>query len=626
MKEFTFRTVLIIGVFALSFYLLYPTFADIQNSKDISAKLVKLGEVVKQKNPTLSETDYQKKITTLRDSLMKADPSIIKNREKRIKLGLDLQGGMYLVMEINTAKMLEKLAKNPDELFYRLLAEADNETKVSEENVVQVLARKIKANGKRMSMYFDFGDITASDNDIESKLQQQEKDAVSRAVEVISKRVNQYGVSEPEIQSQGSRRIILQLPGISNMEEARNLVQKGAVLEFKLFPKPEIAFNIMKKIDQALAGADSSSTGKSVTNSKDNPEQFAKQHPFFNLARTTQEQQTADMWVKAEDRDKINNYLAIPEIKKLVDDAAVSFVFDSKPMNQKDGEYYILHVLNAKPELTGEVVVNATAHIDQTENKPMVNMEMNDEGAQEWARITGQNVGQRCAIVLDGVVYSAPNIIEKIPGGQSRISGSTTMEEAKLLEIVLKAGALPAPVVPIEERIVGPSLGQDSVTQGLNSGIYGFIVVSLFMLFYYRNGGFVAFAGLFFTILISLAVLAAFKGVLTLPGIAGVVLSIGMAVDSNVLIYERIREELEVGKTLRAAIDSGFEMSFSAIFDSNITTLITGIVLYQFGTGPIQGFALTLMIGIAASLFSALVFSRLIFDYFVSKGQMIKLG
>jgi preprotein translocase subunit SecD len=626
MKEFTFRTVLIIGVFALSFYLLYPTFADIQNSKDISAKLVKLGEVVKQKNPTLSETDYQKKITSLRDSLMKADPSIIKNREKRIKLGLDLQGGMYLVMEINTAKMLEKLAKNPDELFYKLLAEADNETKVSEENVVQVLARKIKANGKRMSMYFDFGDITASDSDIESKLQQQEKDAVSRAVEVISKRVNQYGVSEPEIQSQGSRRIILQLPGISNMEEARNLVQKGAVLEFKLFPKPEIAFNVMKKIDQALAGADSSSAGKGVSNSKDNPEQFAKQHPFFNLARTTQEQQTADTWVKSEDRDKINNFLAMPEIKKIVDDAAVSFVFDSKPLNQKDGDYYILHVLNAKPELTGEVVVNATAHIDQTENKPMVNMEMNDEGAQEWARITGQNVGQRCAIVLDGVVYSAPNIIEKIPGGQSRISGSSTMEEAKLLEIVLKAGALPAPVVPIEERIVGPSLGQDSVTQGLNSGIYGFIVVTLFMLIYYRNGGFVAFAGLFFTILISLAVLAAFKGVLTLPGIAGVVLSIGMAVDSNVLIYERIREELGVGKTLRAAIDSGFEMSFSAIFDSNITTLITGIVLYQFGTGPIQGFALTLMIGIAASLFSALVFSRLIFDYFVSKGQMIKLG
>jgi SecD/SecF fusion protein len=382
----------------------------------------------------------------------------------------------------------------------------------------------------------------------------------------------------------------------------------------------------MKKIDQVLAGADTAATGKGVTNSKDDPQLFAKQHPFFNLAKISQEQQSADSYVKSDDRDKINNFLASPEIKKIVDDAGVSFIFDSKPQKMKDGDYYLLHVLNAKPELTGEIITNATARIDQTENKPVVNMEMNDEGAQEWARITGQNVGQRCAVVLDGVVYSAPVIQEKIPGGQSRISGSANMEEAKLLEIVLKAGALPAPVIPIEERIIGPSLGADSVSQGFNAAVMGFIVVSLFMMFYYKNGGFVAFAGLFFTILISLAVLAAFHGVLTLPGIAGVVLSMGMAVDSNVLIYERIREELGVGKTLRAAIDSGFEMSFSAIFDSNITTLITGVVLYQFGTGPVQGFALTLMIGIAASLFSALVFSRLIFDYFASKGQMIKLG
>ena len=218
-------------------------------------------------------------------------------------------------------------------------------------------------------------------------------------------------------------------------------------------------------------------------------------------------------------------------------------------------------------------------------------MEMNDEGGVEWGRITGSNVGERCAIVLDGVAYSAPNIIEKIPNGQSRIT-LTSMTEAKLLEIVLKAGALPAPVETIEERTIGPSLGQDSVNQGSFSAMLGFILVSLFMIIYYKNGGFVAFAGLFFTILISLGVLAAFHGVLTLPGIAGVILSMGMAVDSNVLIYERIREELETGKTLRAAIDSGFSMSFSAIFDSNITTMITGVILYQFGTGPIQGFAL----------------------------------
>ena len=557
--------------------------------------------------------------------MMKADPSIISNREKRIKLGLDLQGGMYLVMEINTAKLLEKLAKNTDDLFFKLLKEAEEETKRSEDNVVTVFAKKIKANGKRMTLYFDFGDVTATDSDIEDKLAQQEKDAVTRAVEVISKRVNQYGVSEPEIQKSGSRRIILQLPGISNAEEARNLVQKGAILEFKLFPKPQVAFNLMQRIDKVLAGADSSLTKDSST-AKPTAEQFAKQHPFFNIARINQQSQTADTYVRTEDKVKLTDYLARPEIKKMMEDAGIQFVFDANSEVSKEGGFFVLYALNAKPELTGEVVTNAIAHIDQSKNQPVVTMEMNDEGTQEWARITGQNIKERCAVVLDGVVYTAPTIQDRIPSGSSVISGSKTMEEAKLLEIVLKAGALPAPVVTIEERTIGPSLGQDSVSQGSTSAMLGFVLVSCFMIFYYRNGGLVAFAGLFFTILVSLGVLAAFHGVLTLPGIAGVVLSMGMAVDSNVLIYERIREELETGKTLKAAVDSGFSMSFSAIFDSNITTLITGVILYQFGTGPVQGFALTLMIGIAVSLFSALVFSRLIFDYFVSKGQMIKLG
>jgi len=623
MKEFTFRTVIIIGAFALGFYLLYPTFADLQNTKKISQELVKISDLIKQKNPAISENDLQKKLTAARDSLMKTDPSIISNREKRIKLGLDLQGGMYLVMEINSAKLIEKLAKQPDDLFYKLLKEAQEETKTSEENIVSALAKKIRANGKRMSVYFDFGDITASDSEIESKLVQQETDAVTRAVEIISKRVNQYGVSEPNIQKQGSRRIVLELPGISNMEEARNLVQKGAVLEFKLFVKPQLAFNMMNKIDKLLAGTDSVLVGQDTLKSKE--EKFARQHPFYNLARYSQNQNYADTWVKAENKTKLQDYFSRPEIKKIIDEAGAAFVFDAKPETNKEGSFYALYVLNSTSELTGEVITNAISRVDPSDNKPVVNMEMNDEGANEWARITGQNVGERCSIVLDGVVYSAPVIQEKIPGGQSRITATST-EEAKLLEIVLKAGALPAPVETIEERTVGPSLGQDSVDQGANSALLGFILVSIFMIVYYKNGGIVAFSGLFFTILISLGVLAAFHGVLTLPGIAGVVLSMGMAVDSNVLIYERIREELETGKTLRAAIDSGFSMSFSAIFDSNVTTMITGVILYQFGTGPIQGFALTLMIGIIASLFSALVFSRLIFDYFVSKGQMIKLG
>lgn len=625
MKEFTFRTVLIIGAFALGFYLLYPTFADMQNEKEISQKLTKIGEQIKTTSPNIPETEFQRRLNVAKDSLLKLDPSILKNRAKRIKLGLDLQGGMYLVMEINSAKLLEKLAKNPDSLFVKLLNEADLQTKSGDANIVNVLAQKIKANGKRMANYFDFGELL-SDGEIEDKLIQQETDAITRAVEIISKRVNQYGVSEPNIQKQGSRRIVLELPGISNMEEARTLVQKGAVLEFKLFLKPQLAFSLMQKIDQILAGADSVKTSDTTKAAQDQA-QFAKQHPFFNVARIADQQQKfADTYVSEENKTKVANYLARPDIKKLVEEAGAQFVFDSNPEIAPEGKFYRLYVLNLKPELTGEIITNANAHIDQTDNRPVVTMEMNDDGAAEWERITGLNVGERCAVVLDGVVYTAPTIQEKIPSGQSRISGSKNMEEAKLLEIVLKAGALPAPVEIIEDRTIGPSLGQDSVSSGANSALVGFVLVSLFMIFYYRNGGIVAFAGLFFTILTSLGVLAAFQGVLTLPGIAGVVLSMGMAVDANVLIYERIREELETGKTLRAAIDSGFSMSLSAIFDSNITTLITGIILYQFGTGPVQGFALTLMIGIGASLFSALVFSRLIFDYFVSKGQMIKLG
>jgi preprotein translocase subunit SecD len=253
-------------------------------------------------------------------------------------------------------------------------------------------------------------------------------------------------------------------------------------------------------------------------------------------------------------------------------------------------------------------------------------MEMNSEGATEWARITGANVGKRIAIMLDGVAFSAPVVRNKITGGRSQIEGMANMEEAKLLEIVLKAGALPAPVDIIEERTVGPSLGQDSVNSGLSASIIGYIAVGFFMILYYQKSGTIAAAGLVFSILFILAVLAGFGATLTLPGIAGIILTMGMAVDANVLIFERIREEMETGKTIKASIDSGFSKSYSAIFDSNITTFFTGIILYQFGTGPVQGFALTLMIGIVTSLFSALFISRLIFDMLVAKNSKISIG
>jgi preprotein translocase subunit SecD len=253
-------------------------------------------------------------------------------------------------------------------------------------------------------------------------------------------------------------------------------------------------------------------------------------------------------------------------------------------------------------------------------------MTMNSEGATDWARITGANVGKRIAIMLDGLVFSAPSVRNKITGGRSQIEGMANMEEAKLLEIVLKAGALPAPVDIIEERTVGPSLGEDSINKGFSSVLIGYILVGIFMIIYYLRAGTVASATLVFSILFILGVLAGFKATLTLPGIAGIILTIGMAVDANVLIFERIREELATGKTVKASVDSGYARAYSAIIDSNITTFFTGIILYQFGTGPIQGFALTLMIGITASLFSALVITRLIFDIMTARGVKVTVG
>lgn len=348
-------------------------------------------------------------------------------------------------------------------------------------------------------------------------------------------------------------------------------------------------------------------------------EEFTKKHPFFSVAILDQRSRTADAYVKADDRDKLKLWLSRPDVQQVIPDNC-QFVFSAKPFGIQNGQpFYVLYCVDKNPELTGGVITNAVATISPETSAPIVNMEMNSEGASDWARITGANIHKRIAIVLDGVVYSAPVVNQKITGGRSQIEGMADLKEAQLLAIVLKAGALPAPVDIIEERTVGPSLGQDSINDGVNSTVIGFLVVSFFMIIYYQRAGTIAAASLVFTILFILGALAGFNATLTLPGIAGIILTIGMAVDANVLIYERIREELETGKTIKASVDSGFSKAYSAIIDSNITTFITAVILYQFGTGPVQGFALTLMIGLVASLFSALIIARVVFDYMVQK-------
>jgi preprotein translocase subunit SecD len=633
MKKYRFKIFLVLAIIGLGIYFLYPTIQDYFNSKEIQKVLQERKEIYLKEHPNAKPAELDRYLTQIEDSIRNADPSIKKAREKRIKLGLDLQGGMYIVLEVNTLKLLEKLAKNPDDNFYEILRATESIVKISEEPVVQVFAQEAKKRGIRLSRYF--GEIRDDDAKIISMLETQSEDAVKRAQEIIRNRVDQYGVSEPSIHLSGTRRIIVELPGVARKEEARQLLQGTALLEFNLVKDPEFTFALLEKINKVLAGKPlvdtlTKDTTKADTMQKSpdqmTKEEFEKEYPLFSVAVPNTQTQTADLFVRENDRTKVEMMLNRPEVQNIIP-KDVKFVWSAKPEFYAEGQgIYRLYCVKATPELTGGVITDARATLDPQNSSPIVTMEMNAEGARDWARITGNNIDKRIAIILDGVVFSAPTVRSKITGGRSQIENIGTLEEAKLLEIVLKAGALPAPVEIIEERVIGPSLGQDSIQKGLTSALLGGLFVIVFMLVWYRTAGGVADFAVILNVFFILAVLAGFGATLTLPGIAGIILTIGMAVDANVLVNERVREELKTGKTIKAAIDAGYSKAFSAIFDGNITTFFTGLILYQFGSGPIQGFALTLMIGIAATLFTQLFVTRLIFDVFVEQGKKPNFG
>lgn len=621
MKKNRGKLLIIAVTFGLALYFLFPTYQSYTFEKDLS-----------QRTGDDSAAFVSENEASMRDA-----------KGKRIKLGLDLQGGMRVVMEVNVLKMLEQIAKNKDDQFTELMAEVSREAQTSDESIITLFQQAFESKQIRLSRYY--GSLREDNDQILKRLQDETDKAVDRAMEIIRNRVDQYGVSEPAIQKQGARRIIVELPGVSKEDEVRQLLQGTALLEFKLMKDPDIIYKTMEAVDKFLAGKGYTDTTSSADSAKKSvaaastiaaltktdtgsttlndgqktPEQLAKEHPFLFLARPNQ-QGTGESYVSEHDKDKVVRILARADVQKLIP-SDMAFYFSSKHLFISEGlKYYGLFGLKKTPELTGGVVVNAQANIDPNFNQPIVSMEMNNEGSREWARITGANVNKRMAIVLDDAVFSAPVIRGKITGGRSQIEGMESIDEARLLEIILKAGALPAPVEIMESRSVGPSLGEDSIVAGTNSFLLALALIVFFMLLYYRTGGAVANLALFINVLFIFSILAAFKGTLTLPGIAGIVLTIGMAVDANVLIFERIREELATHKTLRASIDAGYEKAFSAIFDSNITTLFSGIVLYQFGTGPIQGFALTLMMGVSANLFTAVVITRVIFDIMTDRG------
>ncbi len=625
-----FRIILIIAFIAFSGYLLWPTFSDASHQNKLS---------------TLTGADSAKYFDDNEESIRGA-------REKRLKLGLDLQGGMYVTMEVDIIQLLEKLARNQDDNLREILAETRKESLTSDESVLDIFGRKFDGRNMRLSRYY--GNIRDANSDVMATLKDESEKAVDRALEIIRNRIDQYGVSEVSITRSGSRRIILELPGVSDEREVRSLIQETAQLEFKLLTDPKITYQVFENIDKVLlgkvidmTGADSSiASADSAAAVKDSADvakrredslasqtmtdaqreaKFKAEHPFMSLLIGTQ----FGYFATEEQKTRISNILDRPDVRKVIPDD-VSFAWSAKTRTFDDGTtVYEFFSLKARPELTGEVITDARAQIDQggLGASSVVTMQMDAEGAREWARITGANVDKQIAIVLDNAVFSAPNVRQKIIGGNSQIDGMESMEEARLLEIVLKAGALPAPVEIIEERTVGPSLGEDSISKGVNSFAIGLIIVLIFMVVYYQFGGVPADIAVMFNVVFILAILAGFRGTLTLPGIAGILLTVGMAVDANILINERIREEYGAGKTMRAALEAGYSRAFPAIIDSNLTTLITCLILYQFGSGPVQGFALTLAIGIVCSLFTAIIMTRVIFELTLdSSPKLVKFG
>ncbi len=602
-------------------------------------------------------------------------------RENSLNLGLDLQGGMHVTLEVQVASLLDQLARNKDESFNNILRTARQQAQEADVTVLNAFLQEFEAQNPdgRLSRYFrsESDNITRrSDNSaVEEYLQAQVDDAVQRAMEIVRNRVDRYGVTEPSIQAKGDQRIAVELPGVEDPSRVRNLLESASQLTFHLTGDPQQLQGAMQRIieyyepsaedsaqiaaadtaageaageempqpadtsDAQMAEADTGETedgtaiatdeqggeqGTSLTGPGEDASQAGPQNPLLAAMQPLPRQQAPIAGrVFASDTSTVRELLSRPEVQDLLP-SGVQLMWGANPVvTTEDGrEAFNLFAVRAEPEMTGDVVTDASVQFRQQTNAPMVSITMNSTGARQWARITGANVGEPVTIVLDGIVYSYANIQERIPGGRTQIEGLESRQEASDIVTVLKSGALPAPVNIVEERTVGPTLGEESVRAGFISVVVGLLLVVLFMIMYYRTAGVVADIALLLNVILILGILAGFNATLTLPGIAGIVLTIGMAVDANVLIYDRVREEQATGKTLRAAIDAGYEQSLSAILDANITTFFMGVILYSFGVGPVQGFAVTLMAGILSSLFTAIIVTRLIFDYMVEERSM----
>ncbi len=539
-------------------------------------------------------------------------------REKILTLGLDLQGGMHVTLELATNQLIRELAgEYSDEEFNEILTTATQRARESNTDVIAefVMVFEERDAEARMSRYFrsDADNITrrSTNAEIQEWLQEQRDAAVNRAIEIVRNRIDRFGVTEPSIVRQGNNRLVVELPGVTDEERVRDLLRGTARLEFRLTADPD---DLRHSLERIIAHFEPHEDEFDLEEQWEDLDEEGQENPLLQVF-LPQGQGVTFGSAAGVDTAQVNQLIAQPEVQRLLP-RDITLMWTASPQFEMEGRnYYSLIGVRRQVELTGDVVTEARPTFDQHTNRPEVSMTMNRQGARVWARVTGANIGRPIAIALDGVIYSYPVVQGQITGGRSSITGLASSAEAEDLVNILMSGALPAPLDIVQERTVGPSLGEASIRAGFNSALAGLVIVVFFMMFYYRTGGAIADIALVLNIIFIMGILAAFNATLTLPGIAGIVLTIGMAVDANVLIFDRIREELRAGKSLISAIDSGYSNSMSAILDANITTFLTAVILFSFGVGPIKGFAITLMAGIAASLFSAIIITRVIVDW-----------
>ena len=590
-------------------------------------------------------------------------------REMQIGLGLDLKGGMNVILEVSIPDVVKALANNSqDPVFTQTLAAAKKRSVSSQDNFVDIFAQeyaRIAGADAKLSTFFATSNLKERINsqtpntEVIAVLKEEVNSAVANSFNVLRTRIDRFGVAQPNIQELAGKqgRIMVELPGIKEPERVRKLLQGSANLEFWETYKTAEIQDVLNRIDSRLAQK-YADENPDEAKAEDAPAQETAQNAETDLAgqlletddaqnqQTTAAQREAlrksnpllarlnpypytDSWVAGvahySDTAEVNRMLASADAKAIIP-RDLKFMWGVKPMDGTD-QYFELYCIkndnkNGQADLTGDVVTEAKADFNQM-GQPVVSMAMNTEGARRWANLTKQNVGRGIAIVLDGYVYSAPRVNGEIPNGHSEISGNFTVEDTQDLANVLKSGKMPAPAKIVQEDIVGPSLGQESIQKGFTSFIIAFIILMIYMCCIYGFiPGMIANGALLLNFFFTLGIPTSFQAALTMSGIAGIVLTLGMAVDANVLIYERTKEELKGGKSVQSALTDGYKNAFSAIFDSNFTSIITGIILFNFGTGPIRGFATTLIIGIICSFFTAVFLTRIVYEHFLGKGKL----